>query len=278
MEKSLYKFNCEKCLFHTNVRQNFTYHISSKRHNDTLENKSSFIFICNICSKKYKSANGLRTHVTKCKNEGDTKIIKTEMDEIKHLLYEIKVNKQSAAVNHTTNQPINVILNEKLPNAPNFIDMINKIQLLSVYPSTITSVEYVSTVVEMLKKAINKYPISERPIYCIKDEDENQKIIHIRHNNEWHKEKEIDWIIQIHNTSLGDDDAPTESEEKIIFTGIQKIELHILNKIGALYGPTVRRDYSYEVDHPPNKIRIIKYMLEYINIDRDTLMKIIDEL
>jgi hypothetical protein len=96
-------------------------------------------------------------------------------------LDEIKVNKQSAAVNHTTNQPINVILNEKLPNAPNFIDMINKIQLLSVYPSTITSVGYVSTVVEMLKKAINKYPISERPIYCIKDEDENQKIIHIRH-------------------------------------------------------------------------------------------------
>jgi hypothetical protein len=55
------------------------------------------------------------------------------------------------------------------------------------------------------------------------------------------------------------------------------MEKQILHKIGILYGRDVQRDYSYEVDHPANKIRIIKYILEYINIERETLLKLIDE-
>jgi hypothetical protein len=198
--------------------------------------------------------------------------------ELKSMISGIKATQiTTTTITQNNNNNINFILNENFTDVQNFIDMINSIPLLPVYPPTISSAEYVDTIVNMLKAAIDKYPITERPIQCIKDEDENQKILHIRHENEWHKEKEIDWTSQIHNSSLGEDDAPTESEEKIIFQAIKKMEKHILNKIGILYGRDVQRDYSYEVDHPCNKIRIIKYILEYINIEREELMKIIDE-
>jgi prolyl-tRNA synthetase len=72
-------------------------------------------------------------------------------------------------------------------------------------------------------------------------------------------------------------DGTPETEEKIIFHSIKQMEKQILHKIGVLYGKDVQRDYSYEVDHPANKVRIIKYILEYINIERETLLKIIDE-
>jgi hypothetical protein len=218
---------------------------------------------------------GLMKHNSKC-------IVTTEpppnisMEEIKNILTEIKANQKPTTINNTNNS-INFILNENFTGAKNFIDMIQGIPLLPVYPPTISSSDYVDTIVGMLKNEIDKFPIAERPIQCIKDEDENQKILHIRHQDEWYKEKEIDWTTQIHNSSLGDDDAPTETEEKIIFQSIKHMEKQILHKIGVLYCNDVQRDYSYEVDHTANKVSIIKYILEYINIERETLLKLIDE-
>ena len=272
------KYSCENCKFHTNVRQNYTYHMKSKRHAENIDNDKLFSHVCAICNKKYKSMGGLMKHNSKCiaiPIAGNNIAI----EEIKNILLDIKASQKPTPPNIINNQNnnVNIILNEKCNAAKNFIDMVNNIQLLSVYPPTITSEDYVKTIVGMLKTAIDQYPITERPIQCIKDEDENQKIIHIRHLDAWHKEKEIDWTTQIHNSSLGDDDAPAESEEKIIFHAIKNMEKHLLNKIGLLYGREAQRDYSYEVGHPSNKIRIIKYILEYINIDKEELMKIINE-
>ena len=284
----MYKHTCETCVFHTNNRQHYSRHILSKRHISQNDNKYMFTHVCDICSRKFKGQSGLYQHKMKCvvkhqKNKShltpeQSQEILESVNELKIMISDIKTSHKPASTNVINNQNnINIILNEKFNCAKNFIDMVNGIQLLPVYPPTITSEDYVNTIVGMLKEAIDQYPITERPIQCIKDEDENQKILHIRHQNEWHKEKEIDWTTQIHNSSLGEDDAPTESEEKIIFHAIKNMEKHLLNKIGILYGREAQRDYSYEVGHPSNKIRIIKYILEYINIEREELMKIIEE-
>jgi len=285
----MYKFNCEVCVFNTNIRQHYNRHILSKRHISQSTCETTFTHVCDICSRKFKGQSGLYHHKLKCvkKNELENQIITPlkskdildSMNELKTMISDIKASQKPTPPNIINNQNnnVNIILNEKCNAAKNFIDMVNNIQMLSVYPPTITSEDYVKTIVGMLKTAIDQYPITERPIQCIKDEDENQKIIHIRHLDAWHKEKEIDWTTQIHNSSLGDDDAPAESEEKIIFHAIKNMEKHLLNKIGLLYGREAQRDYSYEVGHPSNKIRIIKYILEYINIDKEELMKIINE-
>jgi hypothetical protein len=278
----MYKYNCNDCIFNTNNKQHFNRHILSERHKQHSNKKELFNRICDICNKRFKGQSGLYQHKLKCclQNKG-TELQKQDIiesvNEIKTMISEIKANQKPTTINNTNNNSINFILNENFTGAKNFIDMIQGIPLLSVYPPTISSSDYVDTIVGMLKNEIDKFPISERPIQCIKDEDENQKILHIRHQDEWYKEKEIDWTTQIHNSSLGDDDAPTETEEKIIFQSIKQMEKQILHKIGVLYGKDVQRDYSYEVDHPANKVRIIKYILEYINIERETLLKIIDE-
>lgn len=277
----MYKYNCNECVFNTNNKQHYNRHILSVRHREHNDKRIVYNHICDICNKRFKGQSGLYQHKLKCSIQNQTKepynqdIIES-VNELKIMISEIKANQKPTTITNNNNN-INFILNENFKGAKNFIDMINGIPLLPMYPPTISSSDYVDTIVGMLKNEIDKFPITERPIQCIKDEDENQKILHIRHQDEWYKEKEIDWTTQIHNSSLGDDDAPTETDEKIIFQSIKHMEKQILHKIGVLYGKDVQRDYSYEVDHPANKIRIIKYILEYINIERETLLKIIDE-
>jgi len=282
----MYKYTCDICVFNTNNKQHYNRHILSIRHTEHNDNQILYNHICNTCNKRFKGQSGLYQHKIKCsiqnrEKEQPTDEILNSVNELKIMISEIKANQKPTIItqntNNNNNNNINFILNENFTGTKNFIDIINSIPLLPIYPPTISSSEYVDTIVGMLKNEFDKFPIAERPIQCIKDEDENQKILHIRHMDEWYKEKEIDWTTQIHNSSLGDDDAPTETDEKIIFQSIKQMEKHILNKIGLLYGKDVQRDYSYEVGHPANKVRIIKYILEYINIERETLLKIIDE-
>jgi len=292
---STYKYNCETCVFQTNNRQKFNIHNSCKRHTETTTNANLFLYSCKYCTKKYKSNAGLQKHTGKCfeiYTEKENAKLAKELSEIKNAMIEIKDNQielkdnqiemkdnqKPSTMIQNNNQNINLILSEHFTKAPNFIDMINNIKLDSnKYPERVSSKEYVETIVNILKQEFDKIPITERPIHCIKDEDDNQKIIHIRHEDEWHKENELDSTQQIHNSSIGDDDAPEESEEKIIFAAIKQMEKHIMRKIHNLYGKNSARDYRYEVDHPSNKVRIIKYMLEYIHIERDELMQIIEE-
>ena len=281
----MYKYTCDICIFNTNNKQHYNRHMISIRHTEHNDNQLLYNHICSTCNKRFKGQSGLYQHKIKCSlqnraKEQPTDEILNSVNELKIMISEIKANQKPTIITQNTNNNnnnINFILNENFTGTKNFIDMINNIPLLPIYPPTISSSEYVDTIVGMLKNEFDKFPIAERPIQCIKDEDENQKILHIRHMDEWYKEKEIDWTTQIHNSSLGDDDAPTETDEKIIFQSIKQMEKHILNKIGLLYGKDVQRDYSYEVGHPANKVRIIKYILEYINIERETLLKIIDE-
>lgn len=285
------KYNCEICVFRTNNKQHYNRHIQSIRHNDKNNNTNIFAYRCNSCNKKFKCHSGLYQHKVKCNKNINISINQPEIEEsinliksvneLKIMISEIKANQLPTTITNNTNNHnnnnINLILNDNFKNAKNFIDMINGIPHLHSYPRTISSTEYVDTIVKMLKNEIDKFPITERPIQCIKNEDENQKILHIRHHDEWYKETELDWTRQIHNSSLGDDDAPEESDEKIIFHAIKIMEKHIIHRIGELYGKDAQRDYTYELDHPSNKVRIIKYILEHINIEKEDLIKIIDE-
>jgi len=206
----------------------------------------------------------------------DTSIIDQKLDELKNMMLEIK---QQPSVTNNQNININLILNEKFTTAKNFIDFIQDMKLDTNYRDYISSEDYVSDVVRMLKTEIDKIPFIERPIQCIKNEDQYQNIIHIRHANEWKKETELEWTTQMNNDAL-DDNAPTEDESKIIFAGIKKLEENIIEQIHKLYESTKnfnakKHQYKCEIGHVPNKLRIIKSLLDYIHIDKDELWKMI---
>jgi hypothetical protein len=53
------------------------------------------------------------------------------------------------------------------------------------------------------------------------------------------------------------------------------MEQKLKNHIRELYGQVADNDYNAEMSHPPNKIDIIKNLINYIHMEREALMKII---
>jgi hypothetical protein len=231
-------------------------------------------------------------HANKCtyqKIENIDNDVKESLKELKNIMIDMKTNYQPQKCtnienqnnqffnNNSNNINVNLILNENFTKSINFLDMIRNMEVDKVYQPTITSENYVKKVFQMIKKEIDKLPFEERPIQCIKGEDDNQQIIHIRHNNQWNKETELEWTQQIHNYYLDDGDEATPEEEKIIFNGIKKLEENIIEEISKLYNSSTHRDYSYEISHPPNKVKIIKCLLEYVNIEKIDLLRILEK-
>ena len=287
------KYICENCNFHTNNKTIYNKHLQSQKHERYLHTKIEYKYECSTCNKKYNSRTSINVHRQKCQTQVLCSVvtessIDKKMEELKTLIIELKDNQQPQTTtnhistnNNNNNININLILNENFKNAKNFIDMIREMKLDDVYHDNISSLDYVSDMFRMIKTEMEKLPFVERPIQCIKNEDEHQNIIHIRHENQWRKETELEWTQQIHNYYINDGDEAPSDQEKIIFVGLKKMEDNIIEQIRKLYGHTYtykdkQREYKYEMDHVPNKIRIIKCLLEYVNIDKDELMRILE--
>jgi hypothetical protein len=274
-------------VFNTNYKNRYNTHLISDRHKQKIDDSRQitlFSYICNKCQRTFKSNSGLWSHRSKC-NYKKIEIVDDEMKEtmkeIKNMMVDIKSNctnieNQTNQINNN-NINVNLILNENFTKSINFLDMIKNMEVDKTYQPTISSENYVLKVVQMLKNELDKMPIEERPIQCIKNEDEHQQILHIRHENKWNKETELEWTQQIHNYYLDDGDEASIEEEKIIFNGLKQLEENIIKEIAKLYSTNIQREYSYEIGHPPNKVRIIKCLLEYVNIEKNDLLHIIEQ-
>jgi hypothetical protein len=149
--------------------------------------------------------------------------MKENINEIKIMINNMQNNPpQHTIINnqHNNNFNVNLFLNENLTQAKNFIDMIQTLSVKRPYPDEISSDNYVKCLVDMITTEIDKIPIDERPIHCIKDEDDHQKILHIRHADKWEKETELEWTSQIHNGYFDTDNELSINKEKIIFNGL----------------------------------------------------------
>ena len=289
----MFKYNCLSCSIHTNNKQTYDRHLLSIRHKETNQENTLYSHVCNKCNKKYKSNVGLWKHASKCNviPQDNTSIqeLKETITELKTMIIDLKEHQQPVTTmitnnnnNNHNNFNVNLFLNENCTGAKNFIDMINGIQLDTEYHEYISSADYVDSIVRLIKSELDKLPIIERPIHCIKNEDENQQILHIRHNNTWSKETELEWTQQIHNYYIDDEDEPADENKKIIFYAIKQMEDNIIEQIQKLYEHTgklasTKREYKCEMNYVPNKMRIIKCLIEHVNLDRDEILRIIDE-
>ena len=290
-----YKLICQACNFFTNNKFNYNMHIKSNKHiANSDSNNTIYSNICSDCNKKYKTPSGFYKHKKKCisnncKKIHDVEHLKETITELKTMIIDLKEHQQPVTTmitnnnnNNHNNFNVNLFLNENCTNAKNFIDMINGIQLDTEYHEYISSADYVDSIVRLIKSELDKLPIIERPIHCIKNEDENQQILHIRHNNTWSKETELEWTQQIHNYYIDDEDEPADENKKIIFYAIKQMEDNIIEQIQKLYEHTgklasTKREYKCEMNYVPNKMRIIKCLIEHVNLDRDEILRIIDE-
>jgi hypothetical protein len=223
------KYNCEKCQYFTNVKQNFDKHILSKKHNST---KNNFSYYCE-CKKGFSCSSGLWRHKQACKNQKNettnnneqeipqNEYVKPEdllstINEMKSILVEINKNKQSPIINNGIITNNNIVLLNFLNT--NYNDVITFEEFIRSITLNYRDIEYmmrdntekdIVRWIECLNQVIidrlKQYKVNERPIHCIQDEEYNYEAF--LKNNEWVKEYVKDF----------DDKTPVLEEKVLIF-------------------------------------------------------------
>jgi len=316
-----YTFSCKNCLFYTNKKFIYNKHIESKRHNDKIESEifTHACNICNKVFKsksglwkhdKICSLNIIPVNITEVREEIreeireevrqemrleieeirlereeirlERKELKEDINDVRTIVSDVRSNQTPTNINNTLNNfNVNLFLNENLKQTKNLMDVVNGIQLAIEYKESISSEDYSNSIAELITNEIDKLPINERPIFCIKNEEESQQIVHVRHNDQWNKETELEWTKQMYNFYIDDDDEPADEDKKIIFYAVKQLEENIIKQIQRVYRNRVNlvattREYKSEMNHVPNKFRIIKLILGHVNIEREELSKIIE--
>ena len=152
------KFYCNICDYGTSKKSSYTDHLSSLKHQKSMDGKQNSNqilpkfcseFICKNCNKKYKDNSGLWKHKKKCnliesddipvtnntndKDELINYLIK-ENQEFKNLILEIVKKDTYNNSNNTTNSHnktfnLQFFLNETCKDAMNIMDFVDSIKL-----------------------------------------------------------------------------------------------------------------------------------------------------
>lgn len=276
---SKYKYCCETCAYNTNISQNYTNHINSARHTKftTLNEKIS----CEWCNKPYYTNRGLQKHKQKCKNPNENITIE-QMDGIaknNKLLEEIIMQLQNTndsrntittniadqinTNSHNTNN-INIFLNEQCKDAINFIEFKNRLEVMEKHFELLCQKGYFAGYTEIMNHNLSKYTIEQRPLHCIKDDDDKSNDqIQIRHNKQWVYE--------------------TRDCCDLLDTIVREIDLKILHRFnehesqnGNMQNGDIVQDklrFFWKI-----KNKIINKLLQMTTIDKETMEKYISEL
>ena len=182
---------CEKCNYSTLIKQNFEKHFLSKKHTSNITNENCIE--CKICHKKYNSKSGLWSHKKTCievkvepiKTPDNQELIE-EIKELKNMIIQLSKNQVIPITNNNLN--LNFFLNEQCKNAVNMIDFVKSIVFELKDFENIHDKGYIENKTNIILENLNKLTVYERPLHYIKQEEE--KVIHIRDENQWKKESE----------------------------------------------------------------------------------------
>ena len=221
--KKLLKFSCEFCNFICSNKQDYTRHLSTRKHKMMTDSdeKNSNEYIC-LCGKKYKYRQGLSIHKKTCTfveetgketgqegekicNEISDKINEFQIDKellIKMLLKNQDVMEKMMEIipsignqvhtnsHNTTNNQFNIqmFLNEHCKNAMNLTDFIESLPITAdTYDSTIEN-GLTKTLTNMITNGLSQLDILERPIHCT---DATRKTLYVKEANTWEKDIEL---------------------------------------------------------------------------------------
>jgi len=211
MNLQKYKYNCEKCDYHTNSSSNYKKHLLTPKHNGKIsvnkksKNTDSKTYKCEKCGKLYKARNSLWYHKKRCIilppiSESSVKENKLEKEnaELKQMIFEVmdKMSDQNKVIqqlapkvgNNNNNQfNINVFLNETCKDAINISDFVKSIEIGIKELEFTKSNGIVKGVSTILTKNLNKLEIEKRPIHCTNVENNT---LYIKNEDEWNKNNE----------------------------------------------------------------------------------------
>ena len=208
-------FVCELCHFKCCKKGDWNRHLSTNKHNKTktgtdCDNKiHKHVNQCDICSKIYKSRNGLWCHKKKCikpppksiynkHNDNDPnsltllviELIKSNQELQKQML-EVCKNSNSTINNtnnsHNNNKTFNMqfFLNEQCKDAMNIMDFVDTFKLQFSDLERVGEVGYVEGMSNIIIQKLNELDIYKRPIHC---SDVKRDTMYIKDKDVWEKE------------------------------------------------------------------------------------------
>jgi len=215
--KNIKKYYCEFCLFSCYKKGDWNRHIMRPKHiNLTKSNKivtektSKDTNICHVCSKEYKSRNGLWNHKKKCKEEiiqpvQQSSIITTELimelikdnKDMKQIILEqnntinnlVKngTNNNTNSLNNNNNKTFNLqfFLNETCKDAMNIMDFVESIKLQLSDLEKVGEVGYTQGISNIITTNLKALNVTQRPVHCT---DKKRETMYIKNEDKWEKE------------------------------------------------------------------------------------------
>ena len=219
-------FKCEICDYCTSKNNEYTKHISTRKHQNrtNLNEKSlkiSEIFSCKNCNKIYKARNSLWYHEQKCKqnNEPDAKveyvdnnkeslkridsnydkefvmmimkqnqeIIKQNSELQQQMIEVIKNGTHNNTNSHNKTFNLQFFLNETCKNAMNIMDFIESIQLQLSDLEKVGEIGYVDGISNIIVKNLKALDVTQRPLHCT---DKKRETLYLKDENKWEKQGE----------------------------------------------------------------------------------------
>jgi len=212
--KNSKKFICETCDFKCSNKQDYTRHLSTRKHKmltdvdinvDNLVPKNAKAFTCD-CGNEYKYRQSLSRHKQICQKNSEKPIENTFVPEkekeeepsdrqlVKELMTVVKQmaeimpkigdtnNSHNTNCNNTFN--VQMYLNNECKNAMSIQDFIKSIELNMSHLNAITDKGYVDSVSNIMIKALSDLEITDRPLHCT---DLKRDTIYIKDHDEWNK-------------------------------------------------------------------------------------------
>jgi len=214
--KNTKKFVCIECEFSCCKKGDWNRHIMRPKHinltssnTNVIENTSKNINICNICSKEYKSRNGLWHHKKKCNTNSDISDIAANVQSVlndkeiimalikdnsdfKSMLMKVlengtNNNSNNINTNNSHNKTFNLqfFLNETCKNAMNIDEFVSSIKPTLEDLEHVGKVGYAEGISNIIIKRLNEVGVTERPIHC---SDVKREVLYIKTDNVWNKE------------------------------------------------------------------------------------------
>ena len=222
-QKNEQLFVCECCDFKCSFKSDFTRHLSTRKHSDSLNGNLKEMKKTSVsckCGKEYKSMSGLWKHKNNCiQCKNDVKNMETESDlskkdnlieylikensEFKTLIMElIKKDNISHISNNNINSTVNsnnktfnlqFFLNEQCKDALNIGEFVDSIKLQLTDLENTGRMGYVEGVSKILIKNLNELDTFKRPIHC---SDLKREVLYIKDNDKWAKEDDDKHVIK----------------------------------------------------------------------------------
>jgi hypothetical protein len=224
-------FECKICDYTTSRKFNLELHNSSVKHKNnaftTNDNeklvkisKTSKIYECEICDKKFNDRAGLWRHNKKCseglanlkndlaneeKQQQLVEYLLKENSEFKHMMLEQNKHMIELAKNaghntanshniNTTNNSFNLqfYLNDTCKDAMNIMDFVSQLQVGVKDLEETGRLGFAEGISKIFINGLKQINVNDRPLHC---SDSKRETLYIKSNNEWNKENDEKTIL-----------------------------------------------------------------------------------